>query len=281
MYTTVKKKLSEWLHQKITLRALGMAALLVALAVSAGPAWGAAIDVTLDNFSNNTAPHPLQQTAVGAAVSTQTSLSGVLGGSRETTLTVLSGPGLVSTQIGIGSGQLSFATPGSTDAWVSLDYTNVGSLDLLTSGTSSLDFNILSNDQGGLFGLRLWDGANDEATFITVVPGATGSRSFNIAGNTDFAGVNLANVTAIRFAFRGNTDEDLQLNGGLTLNDVNQPAASRRSRTGELGVVDGDGLGQRLLLAAAQSGGRSRMNPREVQYGLFPQRGEATAGSAA
>ena len=215
MCTIVKKKLFELLHRKRTLRALGMTGLLVALAVIAGPAWGAAIDLTLDDFSNNTGPHPL----VANGVSNQTLLSGVLGGSRDATIDATGGVVFLTiggTNLDVGAG------PGATPS-LQLDYTNVGTRDL-TAATSSLDFSISANDQGGTFQLVLTDGVNTGTTNLAVASGALGAHSITIGTNGDFAGVNLASVTGVSFVFSGNLEEDLRLSGGLTLNDVNQPA---------------------------------------------------------
>lgn len=222
MDTNDKGKLYEWALRRTTLRALGMTALVVLASMAAGPAWGAAISVTLDDFASPTVPSPLTQTTVGDAVSAQAGLSGVLGGDRTTTLSVISGPGVLATQAAIGAGDLSFGSPPGTVGRVRLDYTNVGTLDLSLAG-SSLDFSIFSNDLGGLFGLRLWDAdANEASSLFNVAGGTVGDQSIDIAGNPDFAGLDLENITAVRFAFRGNPDTDLVLTGGLTLNNVNQ-----------------------------------------------------------
>ena len=58
-----------------------------------------------------------------------------------------------------------------------------------------------------------------------VTPGMTlGAQTIGIAGNGDFGGVDLSNVTGISFIFNGNDSTDITLGDvGITLDDGPDP----------------------------------------------------------
>jgi len=184
----------------------------VVLLASAAPVKA---DIILDNFQNGT-----NKTAdVGGTNpngDSQTGLSGVLGGSRDTSVFASTGVTGATAQLLISTGVLQLNTGTGVAGVFSLTYPNVAPLDLSTA--IAFIFDISANDNGGTFVLDITDGTNTGSSTLLAGPlgsttgdGVTGPQSIAIAGNPDFSGVNLGAVTGITLNFTGDDSTDLEI----------------------------------------------------------------------
>jgi hypothetical protein len=202
-----------------------MTGLLVVLAVGAGPAWGAPIQ--LDTFSDDvfvsvTGISPPNPNTVSQP---PPPLSGILGGQRTVTLDVTGTPSAFAiSQAYIDNGsipnRLTLNSPTNANATLTLDYPNIGIRDL--SG-QTLTIAVDTNDNGGTWTLGLDDGSGFVYANVSLgVDGAPTSLAIAVDG-TNFPGVDLQHVTNISLAFAGNTATDITFGLDLPTNDPPPP----------------------------------------------------------
>ena len=158
----------------------------------------------------------------------ETTLPGVLGGDRDSTVQVLSNLGPAdSASLDIGLGSLAFSSGSQVTGRFHILYPSVSGLDVSAAG-SQFVFDVLNNDQGGLFNLALNDGVNSAGHSVGIGAGVTGTQLIDVAANPDFATVDLTNLTDVAFSWLGNEDSDFTITGGVfftTTNNVPEPAS--------------------------------------------------------
>ncbi|MBF2057491.1 MAG: PEP-CTERM sorting domain-containing protein [Cyanobacterium sp. T60_A2020_053] len=176
---------------------------------------GAAALITIDNFTNPTAPSPL--TSNGSLVtSPQTGLSGVFGGDRtsgvdkgtgglaDATLQIFSGGGLAFTQ-----------SPTTAGSVFGLNYTNTTGLNL--DGFDSVEFNITDLTPNVDFGLNI-NGVTQTQTAT-----ATGLFSFDLTSFSNYS--SFSNITQLVLGATGSPGFRVEITGALAAVDVPEPSA--------------------------------------------------------
>lgn len=208
------------------------AALILTLSTFLYAAGGVAQAATLvDDFSStiNTVPFPfrqVQQTGVGSnsgVPPVETGLSGVIGGSRQTTVTVTAGAATARARIFAGSpGTLQFTSSGVASN-LTLNYNNngtgLGANIALFLGVSIPFGNVALGGAPSLpVTATITDAAANVATAVVAIT-TEGAQTLIIpaAAFAGLAGLDLSNISSIKFMFDAGLGQEFTLRGPIQL----------------------------------------------------------------